>query len=130
MEQEILRELVTIKTLLVWLIILVSIYLISMIIKKLASIYSNWRSYRRKAIGDISADLFDREKYEEIIKYLSPKLSKQPNNADNLYWLGRANLELGNHKESKALFIKLRNVEPSWEEDYIEPYIKRIEENH
>ncbi len=130
MEQEILRELVTIKTLLTWLVILVSIYLVSRIIKKLTSIFSSWRSYRRKAIGDISADLFDREKYEEIIKYLSPKLSKQPNNSDNLYWLGRANLELGNYKESKALFIKLRHVEPSWEEDYIEPYIKRIEENH
>ncbi|MFV1983842.1 MAG: hypothetical protein ACC657_09925 [Thiohalomonadales bacterium] len=40
--------------------------------------------------------------------------------------MARGKQELGETVEAKALFVRLLELEPSWKESHIEPYLKKL----
>jgi len=130
MESQVLEELALIKGQLVWITILLTFLIGGMVIRKISEIIMLFRTRLKDALVNISDDLFEKGKYKELVKYLEPKYEKMPNNGDIIYWLAKARLELGDIDESKMLFIRLLQVKPNWEEDYIRPYLMRIDEKN
>ena len=128
MENQVLEELSLIKGQLVWITILLTFLIGGMAIRKVSEIVILFRTRLKDALVNISDDLFDKGKYKELVKYLEPKYKKVPNNGDIIYWLAKARLELGDIDESRLLFIRLLEVKPNWEDDYIRPYLRRIDD--
>jgi len=128
MDNQIINELAVIKGLLVWVVILLTLMLSSNILKALSRLILNLRANLNEAIRINSISMFDKAEYDNLVKYLEPKLKKKPNNATATFWLARAYLEQGNTEMAKGLFLKLKHIEPAWEEEFVSPYLDRINE--
>lgn len=83
---------------------------------------------KSESIRDLAVSHFESGKFVELVAFLKPKLRKDPNNSTALYWMARAYLELGNTAHAKVLLLKVKSLEPSWDEKYIEPYLSAIED--
>lgn len=81
-----------------------------------------------ESIRDMAVSYFESGKNVELVAFLKPKLRKDPNNPTALYWMARAYLELGNTAHAKVLLLKVKSLEPSWDEKYINPYLAEIDE--
>lgn len=80
-----------------------------------------------ESIRDMSVSYFESGKFVELVAFLKPKLRKDPNNTTALYWMARAYIELGNTAHAKVLLLKVKSLEPSWDEKYINPYLAEID---
>jgi len=130
MDNQIISELAVIKGLLVWVVILLTLLLSGNILKVLSRLIFNLRSNLNDAIRMNSVSMFDKAEYDDLVEYLAPKLKKKPNNATATYWLARTYLEQGKNELAESLFLKLKQIEPAWEEDYVTPFLARINEKH
>ncbi|MET0107286.1 MAG: tetratricopeptide repeat protein [Candidatus Thiodiazotropha sp.] len=69
---------------------------------------------------------FERAEFEKLEQHCQEKLNKYPNHLNAIWWLARAKLEIGEASEAKTLFERILELEPSWKETHIEPYISKL----
>ena len=67
---------------------------------------------------------FNKGQYQELEQHCKEKLEELPNAPWVLLWLAKAKRALNESQESIELFEKVLQIEPSWKEDYIDPYFK------
>lgn len=91
-----------------------------------SSIVANFKKTWENDFFNRADKYFQSANYEKLIEHCEEKLRKYPNHSNATWWLARANKGLGNQPESKALFEKLLELEPSWKETHIEPYLKSM----
>jgi hypothetical protein len=115
---------------LLWIVILLTILVGGSVLNKLGTIFLSWRTKRSNMIRDMAIGMHDRGEYSDLVEYLSGKLSRYPNNPTVVYWLARGYLGLEQYSKAKKALLKLRELEPSWEEEYVAPYMKIISEKH
>jgi len=129
MEKEILDQLITIKGLLVWIVILLTIFIGSSILQKLANGYSSIKASYRNFIKEEAQTIYERGEYEKLLPKLKKRLVKTPNDCDLVYWLARLKFDAKEYEEAKLHFERVIELEPRWAEEHINPYIKKINEN-
>ncbi len=129
MEQKILEELTVIKGLLVWIVILLTVFIGSSIFKRLASMFASMQSAYYEYVIEKSKRIYERADYEKLLVYVNKKLVKSPNNATLIYWKARAKYAAKEYDEAEMLFNKLEELEPSWKEEHVLPYINKIKQN-
>jgi tetratricopeptide (TPR) repeat protein len=130
MDQDILLELEQIRGVLNVIAILLGALAAFKLFNVIGNVANNWQLQRSDRIRNHSIDLYEQEKYAELEDYLSKKLTDYPNNATAVYWMARSHLGKAEYETAKKYFLKLRDLEPSWEQDYISPHMKEIEEKH
>ncbi len=94
------------------------------------NLINNWRTYSDNRIRVAAIDMFDRAEYVELEKILQEKLTRFPNNATAIYWMARCNLSLSNIEKARDYFLSLKALEPSWETEYVTPFLREIDEKH
>ncbi|RBP48629.1 tetratricopeptide repeat protein [Arenicella xantha] len=130
MDQNILLELEKIRDILTLILLLLGVLVVAKALNVIGNISSNWQLQRSDRIRNHSIDLHDQEKYSELIEYLAKKLNDYPNNPTAIYWMARSHLGKADYVSAKKYFLKLKDIEPSWEKDYVEPFMREIEEKH
>jgi len=126
MEQEILQTLQEIRVILYILLIVVSVGMLVWIVHWISNIAANFQSAWENDFITQADKYFESANFDKLIEHCQDKLNKFPNHSNATYWLARAKLELGDSAESKALFQRLLELEPSWRDSHIEPYLKKL----
>src|SRR3989344_1066770 len=104
MEPEILDHLSDIKLLLIVLIVMVGLQLAGSIVKTIAKFTTKWTINRNNVFVHLASELYDQGKYQELKEYCTDKAKKHSKNPYVLYWLARAQYQLGEKTEEKTLF--------------------------
>lgn len=81
-----------------------------------------------ESLRDLAVSYFESGRFVELVAFLKPRLRKDPNNPTALYWMARAYIELGNTAHARVLLLKVKSLEPSWDEKYVNPYLIQLED--
>ncbi len=130
MEQTTIQELIEIRQLLTFIALLLAMLVVGKLFAVVGNLINNWRTYSDSRIRVAAIDMFDRAEYVELEKFLQEKLTRFPNNATAIYWMARCNLSLSNIQKAKDYFLRLKALEPSWETEYVTPFLRDIDEKH
>ena len=125
MEQEILQTLQEIRGMLLVLIVFFLILGILFIYAVLAQIFP---SLMHRSTSDKAEELFDKGKFNDIVKLCETKLTKKPNHLNSIWWLAKAKYNLKEYEVSQRLFASLLEKEPNWKTEYITPYLEKLNE--
>ena len=126
MEQEILQTLQEIRVILYFLLIVVSVGMLVWIVNWISNIATNFQKAWENDFIDQADKFFESANFDKLIEHCQNKLNKYPNHSTAIYWLARAKFELGDSAESIVLFQRLLELEPSWRDSHIEPYLKKL----
>ncbi len=87
----------------------------------------------REKLDDIfrgeASHLFDKGDFDELIKYCEDELNSKAFHADALWYVAKAYYQKGEHQKAKEYFEKLAKSEPSWEKQYVQPYLEKIDQS-
>jgi tetratricopeptide (TPR) repeat protein len=127
MEQQILSTLQEIKTAIYVLMAIVVLGVVASFIRVAISVKNLVRGKLDDLFRDEAIHLFDKGSFDELIKYCEDKLKSKPHHAYALWYVAKAYYQKGEHKRAKEYFEKVATAEPSWEKDYVQPYLEKIE---
>ena len=126
MDTEILKTLQEIRGLLFILTSAICFVVAILFLRNIGRAITHYQSLKVNAFINEANELFDSGSYIELVDFCESKLKKLPNHSNAVWWMAKAKFRMGEEEEAKALFEKLIELEPSWEDDYIQPYIKKI----
>lgn len=75
---------------------------------------------------DLTPHNCESQNYIGVAELSRRELEKNPKYSHAYWWLGRAHYNLGNDVESMKYFKELMEVEPTWEEEHIMPYLEKL----
>ena len=113
------------------LIVFVSLFIFSILIvgvfifvlsKDLSKDFSAKKNFEHKG-----RELLDKGELEQLIELAKIKLKEYPNHNYAIYFLAIGYYRSGNIHESYRLFNQLKELSPSWSEQYIDPYLGELE---
>ena len=126
MDTEILRTVQEIRGLLFILTSAICLVVVILFLRNIGRAVKYYKSFKANAFVNEANELFDAASYVELVGFCESKLKQLPNHSDALWWMAKAKFRMGEEQEAKMLFEKLIELEPSWEDEYIQPYIKKI----
>jgi len=126
MEHEILETLQDIRGMLYVLIAITSFTMFVWVFNWLTNIFANFKSGLDNAFIKQADSYFISANFNELVEWCEGELKKHPNHVNATWWLARAKKELGEVEEARALFERLLELEPSWKETHIDPYLKNL----
>jgi tetratricopeptide (TPR) repeat protein len=126
MEEEILNKLQDIYVLLYVLTIMLGFVMLIWVINWISNIKSNFKNAWENNFIQLADKYYESGNYARLISHCEEKLKKYPNHSNATWWLARAELKTGNTSKAKMLFLKLLELEPSWKESHIEPYLEKL----
>jgi tetratricopeptide (TPR) repeat protein len=65
--------------------------------------------------------------YDELIKYCHEHLKMNPKEAYAFRFLGKAHYQLKDYGKAVEYFNKTKEIYPSWDKEWIAPFIEKIE---
>lgn len=130
MDHDLLVELSKTNTLLTVIAIMLFLLLSGKVFEVIGNITNNLNTYRTTKVRGIAAEKHSKGDYSELNAFLEKELNNYPNCPTTVYWMARCQLSLSDYAKAKILFLKLKELEPSWETEYVSPYLKEIEEKH
>jgi tetratricopeptide (TPR) repeat protein len=130
MEQEILSTLREIKTAIYVLMAVVVLGVVASFIRAAISVKNLVRGKLDELFRDEANHLFDKGAFDELIKTCEDKLKSKPHHAYALWYVAKAYYQKNEHTKAKEYFEKLAKAEPSWEKEYVQPYLEKIETSH
>lgn len=84
----------------------------------------------REKLDDIFRDeashFFDKGAFDELIKLCEDKLKSKPHHVNALWYIAKAYYQKGDHLKAKDYFEKVAKAEPSWEKQYVQPYLEKL----
>ena len=126
MDTEILRALQEIRGLLFILTSAICLVVAILFLSSIGRALEYYRSVKANAFINEANELFDLGSFNELVEFCESKLKQFPNHSNAVWWMAKAKFRMGEEQEAKALFEKLIELEPSWEDEFIQPYIKKI----
>tara|TARA_R110002096_G_scaffold429995_1_gene643438 strand:+ start:400 stop:810 length:411 start_codon:yes stop_codon:yes gene_type:complete len=126
MEPDILPTLRDIKIAIYWLIGIVSLGVIANWVRAIIGIRSTIKREKNEIFSEIASELFDEGKWDELIDYCDMKLDRKPNHSYALWYSAKAYYQKKELDKAKEQFRRLSLAEPSWDDNYIQPYMNRI----
>lgn len=76
------------------------------------------KAFDQYIIGDLARVYFLDGRYPEALNLLHSAASLAPNSSERLFWLGRAQLEMGQLQAAEATFAKLVDLNPDYPQAY------------
>lgn len=128
MEAEAIEILKDIRGMLYVLVFGFGLLFVLVIISTITSLVVNLRDRLKIDFSDKVKKLYETQKYKELIKLCTKEIEIFPKSAEANWWLARAQSKLGNDLEALRLFRKVTEIEPTWEAEYVIPYVKEINE--
>jgi tetratricopeptide (TPR) repeat protein len=129
MDQEILSTLREIKTAIYVLMAIVVLGVVAGFIRAGIAAKDLVKGKLDDIFRDEASRLFDKGAFDELIKYCEDKLKSKPNHSNALWYVAKAYYQQGEYGKAKEYFDKLATSEPSWEKEYIQPYLEKIEKS-
>jgi tetratricopeptide (TPR) repeat protein len=127
MEQQILSTLQEIKTAIYILIAILVLGVIASFLRAGIAAKGLVRGKLDDIFRDEASHLFDKGAFEELIEVCEDKLKSKPHDANALWYIAKAYYQKGEHLQAKEYFEKVAKAEPSWEKEYVQPYLEKIE---
>ncbi len=128
MDIEILQTLKEIRGILYALSAFISVALFVLIIRWIGNIVTSFKSAWENDFVNRANNHFQRNELANLDQLCQEKLQKYPNHSTAVWWLARSKLEQGNSVEASELFKRLVELEPTWKESHVEPYLKKLSE--
>jgi cytochrome c-type biogenesis protein CcmH/NrfG len=126
MEQEILNTLREIRGILFVLAAVMILVALVWAVNWGGNIVVNFKKAWENDFRDRANKYFESADFDRLVEHCEEKLKGCPNHTHATWWLARAKQEMGKGLEAKALFERLVELEPSWKETHIEPYLKKL----
>ena len=126
MDQEILTTLQEIRGLLFLLTTAICTVVVILFLGNLGRALKFYKENKENSFINELESFFNLGNYTKIEVACEEKLKAFPNHSLAVWWLAKAKYKLGKNEEAKKLFETLLELEPSWNESYIEPYLKKI----
>ena len=127
MEQQILSTLQEIKTAIYILIAILVLGVIASFLRAGIAAKGLVRGKLDDIFRDEASHLFDKGAFEELIKVCEDKLKSKPYDANALWYIAKAYYQKGDYLQAKNYFERVAKAEPSWEKEYVQPYLEKIE---
>jgi len=124
MEAEILQTLREIKSILYVIGLIISIAVVFKVFEFITSIIKNFKKAIKEVWRNEANEYFDKGEYDSLISHCEKRIETYPNDVTAIWWLARAHLENGNREKADEYFEKVTNIEPSWKEEHVLPYLK------
>jgi len=126
MDQAILSTLQEIKTAIYVLMAIVVLGVVASFIRAGISAKNLLRGKLDDLFRDEANHLFDKGAFDELIKYCEDRLKSKPHDGHALWYVAKAYYQKDEHRKAREYFEKLAKAEPSWEKEYVQPYLEKI----
>ena len=126
MEKEVLQTLQEIRGILYVLTVIVSLVMLVWVANWVCNIVANLKKAWENDFITRADKYFKSAEFDKLTEHCQEKLAKYPNHSNATWWLAKAKLETGNNSEARKLFERLLELEPSWNETHIEPYLNKL----
>ena len=93
------------------------------VMRSISIIKSQFLAALVKGWGAKAQEYFEKCSYDDLIGYCERRIKERPNDVHALWWLARALKEKGKNTEAEEIFKKVVKIEPSWEEEFVKPYV-------
>ncbi len=123
MEPELLQTLKEIRGVLYSMGVAVFIACLFWVIKLISQIIINIKKAMSEAWGNNATDYYDKGEIDKLKKHCEDRISEYPNDAYAFWWLARAYKNTGDVEKADSYFYKVNDIQPSWYEEYVKPYI-------
>lgn len=121
---ELLREIRTA----VWILIyVVGAGVFLSFLRAVVASYRTIKSELANAFYNSASSMFERGKYESLIKYCLEHLEKNPREAYAYWFLGKAHFQTKEYDKAIEYFNKAKEIYPSWEKEWVGPFLEKIE---
>ena len=81
----------------------------------------------RSKFSDDASRLFEEDRLDELIKLAEAKIGERPNHTYAHWYLARALFKKGLIHDARREFETVRDLNPPWSVDHVEPYIEELE---
>lgn len=125
MENE-LMLLKDIKSALWILIYLIGLGVILNIIRTIVVSYKRIKDELENMFYNIVSPMYENAEYDKVIEYSLEHVEKKPKDAYGYWFLGKAFYKKEKYTEALDYFNKTSEICPSWDKEWVEPYVKRI----
>ena len=115
-----------IKSALWILIVIVGIGVVVNYGRAVAASYKIIKSDLKDYFYNTATKMYENEKYNELIKYCHERLKKKPKKAYGFWFLGKAHFNRKEFDEAEKYVQKAIEIHPSWEEEWVSPYLKNL----
>ena len=126
MEHEIIGLLKEIKTAIHWLLALVCLGVLASWIRASIGIRSAVKGELDKLFSQEASDLYDKGQWNELIAFCAEQLDRKPNHSYALWYIAKAHYRKSEMESAKLYFQRLAQAEPSWDDNYVKPYLSKI----
>ena len=113
-----------------WLVALVAICAVAVTTRAYFQVKGRVAQEIEKDFKQRAATLFEKGNTEELLAHCREKLADKPNHAYALWYLAKAHYERQEHSEARTQFVRLAEVEPSWDEGHVQPYLRAMSQQH
>ena len=127
MEQQILSTLQEIKTAIYVLMAIVVLGVVASFLRAGIAAKSLLQGKLDDVFRDEATHLFDKGAFDELINFCEDKLKSKPHDGQALWYIAKTYYQKGEHLKAKEYFEKVAKAEPSWEKQYVQPYLEKIE---
>ena len=125
MESELLQTLKEIKGIIFVTGVFVSVGSFFWIVRSITIIINQIKDILAKVWKSQANEYFEKGAFDNLIKHCEERKKKYPNDTHVYWWLARAYREKGEVQKANELFLTVREMEPSWEEEFVNPYISK-----
>jgi cytochrome c-type biogenesis protein CcmH/NrfG len=126
--ETLLVEIQTVKSLLIFLVFILSLIAWLLISAQFRTSRFTRRVLLSQHASDQARDLLCADKPDEAIEICKARLATHPKDRDVLWLLGRAYQDKEEYSKALEIFNTLLEIEPAWAEEHIEPHIRVIKE--
>ncbi|HEY5701061.1 MAG TPA: hypothetical protein VIT83_03130 [Gammaproteobacteria bacterium] len=81
----------------------------------------------RSKFSEDAARLFEEDRLDDLVELAETKIRERPNHTYAHWYLAKALFKKGLIHDAKREFETVRNLNPPWSVDHVEPYIEELE---
>lgn len=112
-----------------WILIyLIGIGVLLNIIRTIATSYKTIKDELENTFYNTVSPLYENGEYDKVIECSLEHVEKKSKDAYGYWFLGKAYYKKEDYQESLDYFNKTSEICPSWDKEWVEPYIKKINE--
>lgn len=111
-----------------WILIyLVGIGVAFSILRVVVASYRTIKNELDNIFYNSASAMYENDDYDELIKYCHEHLKKKPKEAYCYWFLGKVYFQRKEYDDAVKYFEKTIEIYPSWEGEWVSPYLKKIE---
>ena len=116
-----------IKSALWVLILIVGIGVAAILIRAATTTYRAIKTEIGNMFYNSASAMYEAEQLNELVEYCHECLKKKPKEAYAYWFLGKAHYQMKEHDKAVEYFYKAVEIYPSWEKEWVGPFLAKIE---